>query len=351
MAESHADDEDGTKIRSTRRSVLKGGSTVLLGAIGASALGTGAANALEPDGATDLRETLSKVEDGDTVRLEPDGEYTISGDVTVGANNWTLEGNGATITGSGSFVTVTATGDSYDIGGFAVDGPVGWTVRWMLEGGDWDFHNVAYKHEFGGGAQHLLLPTNELEETTATISDVWFGAGLANGTQESAIKAHFNPGTVGDLLVQRVYFFQNGTYLTNTGSSGETRLQGAVHFRDCYFQSCYNANIRTGSHDGPPCTVDNCVIVVNEDEKPSHNSRGIWAFWNTIEITNTHVTTPNDTALNTSAGKTGAIEFSGGQINGEIDGENISVTNTGNDPKQTPPEACPETPEAAIENN
>jgi hypothetical protein len=63
------------------------------------------------------------------------------------------------------------------------------------------------------------------------------------------------------------------------------------------------------------------------------------------------VTTPNDTALNTSAGKTGAIEFSDGQINGEIDGENISVTNTGNDPKQTPPEACPETPEAAIENN
>jgi len=343
MVRNHSDDEDGTGTWLDRRSLLKTVSLTLLGTAGVSTMGSAAAETREPASGSDLRRTLSNVQNGDIIRLEADGRYTLSGDVTVRADNWTLEGNGATITGSGSYNDIKLTGDGYDVGGFYIDGPDDWTIRWILKGGNWGFHNVAYLNRFGSSAQHYLLVTNESGGTTSRISDVWFGEGTVPGTQESAIKMHWSPGTIGDILVERTYFYQNGTYLTIT--SGVPN--GGVHFRDCYFQSCYNGNIRTGT--GSTCTVDNCVVVVNDSEKPSGNSRGIWAFHGPVEVRNTQITTPSDTALNVSAGNPGSIDFRDGEYIGSLSGEsNITIRNSGSNPKESPPENCPQGPSEAV---
>jgi hypothetical protein len=243
--------------------MLKLSSLAITGAgVGTTAVGSAAARTLEPASGTDLRNTLGNVRDGDTVLLEPGGEYVISDDVTIGSDEWTLVGNGATITGSGSYNTLRMTGTGYNVGGFYVDGPDDWSLRFSLKGGNWEFHNVAWLNEFGSNAQHHVIPTNKADGTTAVIHDLWFGAGLTNGHREGVFKAHPD-GTVGDIEVRRCYFFQSGCYATNSSASGSARLQGTIDFYDCYFDSCWHNYIRSGSHDAGPTTVENCVMVAD----------------------------------------------------------------------------------------
>jgi len=353
MAPSH-DEEDGNDELFKRRSVLKAGSALLTSAgVGMTIVRRGSARTLEPESGSDLRGILENVRDGDVIKLDAGGQYTISGNVTVSADEWTLVGNGASISGSGSYVTVKTTGDGYDIGGLYIDGPAEWTVRWNLKGGNWKIHNIAYRKEFGGAAQHLLIPTNEADETTAEITDMWFGEGLAGDKQESAIKAHFSPGSIGNIDVRRCYFYQNGTYATNSSGSGSARMSGSINFSDCYFESCYNGHIRTGSHDGPSCTIENCVIVAKSGDVPGGHTRGIWGFWNTLKATNTHITTPSGyEALTVDEDKGDPfIEFRDGEIDGDIYDSAYNLQNVGSNPKTSPPEACVTSPDDAVQTS
>jgi hypothetical protein len=346
------DDETGNGQLLNRRSLLKLGSTAVTGAgVGAFSMGTAAAETNEPASGTDLRDTLSNVGDGDTVRLEPGGNYTITGDVTVSADDWTLVGNGATVTGSGSYNTIKLTGNRYDVGRFYVDGPNDWSLRFILDGGNWDLHNIAYLNRFGSDAHDLVTPRNAIDGTTSTMRDIWFGAGLANGNRAGYLKAH-PVGTVGDIEVRGCYFFQSGCYATNSSSGAQYQLDGTIDFYDCYFDSCWHDFVRTGSHNAGPTRVENCVMVTDPTKLPDGRTRGVWAWYGTTEIVDTHISLPDDQeVLAVYEDEDGYIVMNGGALDGKIydSSADYELNDVGDTPKTSPPQGCITSPTEAVE--
>jgi hypothetical protein len=230
-----------------RRSFLGVAGAGIAGALGASALTTGVADAAEyrtvtvPAGET---ETLS-VESGETFE-----------NVLI---DMTAEGASATIRASGD----------------------GWTVR-----------NVAFKGNHPGG--HYLFTPSVSKGGTATVENLYMGDGQTAGSGKGGIwvsgSDHY--GTLNFRNIHVAHFIDNGLYGTDPGYSYHGRQGGVVNVYDSFFNSNNISNIRVGSYDGRTCHVENCVVRGGStrpcgtgcSSPGATNSRGVWAWWGPVEV-------------------------------------------------------------------
>lgn len=163
-------------------------------------------------------------------------------------------------------------------------------------GDDWTIRNVAFKGNHPGG-HYLLTPGVSSKDGHGLVENVYMGDGQTEGSGEGAVWVNGNMphrGTITFRNVHMAHFIDNGLYGMDGGYSG---VGGVVNVEDSYFDSNNIANVRIGSIDGRTCHVDNCVVETGSTRPcgtgcsapGATNSRGVWAWWGPVEVTNSDI--------------------------------------------------------------
>ncbi|UPV99560.1 hypothetical protein M0R88_13665 [Halorussus gelatinilyticus] len=219
----------------------------------------------------------------------------------------------------------------------------GASARIDASGDDWTVRNVAFAGNHPGG--HYLFTPAVSTGGTARVENLYMGDGQTARSGKGAIRVNGRDhyGTLNVHNVHVAHFIDNGLHGTDHGYSYRGRRGGVVNVHDSYFDSNNVSNVRVGSPDGRTCHVENCVVK-GGDTRPcgvgcsapgTTTSRGVWAWWGPVEVTDSDV-----------GGSPAGVEQDGRAGNPEIISEN---TRWGYDADTSRvPAGVPMTAEAAV---
>ncbi len=359
--------DDGSAKRSLdavqRRDLLKTAAASAVTVAGTSASASAERYAPDLDDGDDVTPHLRKLSDGDTLELPEDGRYVIDDVDVVGVDGFTVIGNGSTLVPQGHTL-VKLIGDNWSFGGLAFDQSAGggdfmiWTG-----GGGWDLHHCAWLGPLSTADQNPVWVASD-PGSENYIRSCWFGDGL-NDPGDSAMVSFSGRGSEaghssnndGIVHVEDVYFYQMGVY--GLMSADPDGYDGTFHYDSCYWENPYLHGPRIGN---PTVTsrIHNCVMVTDDpNEVPTtssgvRNSRGIWAWFGDVEVTETDIlnTDWSAIALNAKEGYTAHVEYKSGNIQGYVENSSDGTVNVhsevGSDPRTSPPASCPTSPEEAL---
>lgn len=363
---------DGRVPKLDRRDYMK----VIGAATVAAPLASGASSArttvnLGDKGLTegdDIGPYLEQYVEDDTDVIVPEGTYAY-GDSSSGTYSYTISANNFTLDGRGSTISPVAFQDkTIDESG----DPDLYYPRLSIEGDDWEFGRILFDqvdedielHPSGAGWRiHHCGWDGEMVDSGSYINpdcpkgseveldSLWFGEGSPDYQSSSAI--FFYKDSDGQITVKNSYFYQMGVYGVDTDTPADNVGRGVMHFENCYFENCYLACLRTGDYEGEhDAQVKNCTIWYSSQEEtpeshgpPTSNLepgskgyRGVWAWYNHVDVIDCQIDVPWGAALVTAEG--GTITMDGGDLSGSVGSGVTLKSNVGSNPDHTPPASC-----------
>jgi len=306
------------------------------------------------DPGDDLAPAIDNLEDGATLVLDHQATYQLSDAGAVGVDDFTIAGNEATLQSS-SHTILKLIGDNWEFKCVYFDqrGDRGDVQVWT-GGADWDFHHVAWEGENSSSGYNPIWVASD-PDSKNYIRNVWFGDGLASTGETAIIAFSGRPREAGHsdqndgITVVENSFFREYGGIYGLMSADPNGYEGTFHVRSCYFENPYLNGPRIG-HPDQTSIVEDSVIVTDDasavppTESGVVNSRGVWAWFGTVEIKNSHIHNTEYCALATrrKQGYAPTIDVTGGQITGQICDTSGTVDvgdDVGSNPRTQPLEA------------
>ncbi|WP_232688779.1 hypothetical protein [Halobacterium zhouii] len=240
---NHSDSDAGV----SRRSFLRlGASTAAIAGLGGlGAVSRASAQTLDavekgadPSGNEPINDVVSSLSSGDTMTF-PSGEYLVSGNLEVPADNVTLSGTDATLRFADGGLRLSGSGWTFE--GFEVDFSEqdSFSVN-VLEGSDWTFGNVVFRGTRGAAGNNTLLSPRVPSGSSALMHDVYAHEGAAEPGESSGSKLMWSGSDMaGSLTIRRLWgehWAENTTYLSDA--------PGSITFEDCFFRNTNVAGVR-----------------------------------------------------------------------------------------------------------
>lgn len=311
----------------------------------------------------DLAPAIENLENGETLVLDHQATYQLSSTGAVGVDDFTIAGNEATLE-SPSTTTLKLIGDDWEFKCVYFDqtGDRGDVQVWT-GGADWDFHHAAWVGENSSSDNNPMWVASD-PGSENYIRDVWFGDGLAGSGENAIVAFSGRPEEAGHsdvndgITVVENSFFREYGGIYGLLSADPTGYEGTFHVRSSYFENPYLNGPRIG-HPERTSIVEDSVIVTDDSSAVAPtstgavNSRGVWAWYGTVEIRDSHISNSDYCALATNAksGHAPTIEVTGGHVSGNIcdgDGTVNIGDGVGSNPRLEPPDATVTSPREAV---
>jgi len=311
----------------------------------------------------DLAPAIEGLEGGQTLVLEHQANYRLSDAGAVGVDDFTIAGNEATLESSSPTI-LKLIGDNWEFKCVYVDQRGDRADMQVWTGGaDWDFHHVAWQGE-NSSSDHNPMWVASDPGSENYIRNVWFGDGLASSGENAIVAFGGRPTEAGHsdvndglTIVENSFFREfGGTYGLLSGDP--TGYEGTFRFRSCYFENSYLSGPRIGHPERTSVIEDSVIVADDPSEVPPTksgvvNSRGVWAWYGTVEVRDTHIYNSDYCAIATIAksGHAPTVEVTGGHISGRIcdgDGTVDVGDDVGSNPQTEPPESTVTSPEEAV---
>lgn len=218
-------------------------------------------------------------------------------------------------------------------------------VRIRTSGDGWLIRNVGVAGKFQDHFSTII-------EGSGRLQSVYFGDGTENGVTGGGVW-HNHAEISGPIIYDRFHIAQttnNGVYGAPTADAQSGK---PVHYRNCYFDSCQNSQLKVGSTE--PSTMTNCVVRTDGDVPTNAdgfgNTRGIWALQDknpdgSVNVTRTRVVNCDIKGSISHMGK-GLVVLENTRWDGSTVYPDRVIGDSRGKPDLTPPAGCPMTPEAA----